>query len=210
MIFSKPIIPSIVFDFNDATSIVIASLMTVAALAAAVITAGYAAERYKGNKNKTTAVFALVTLAVSVCANLFYGATPTAVKGIVLTLVLLFASVADLKTKECPDYLHVMVLLSAFIGVNLESIPYMTLSAFFAGGVMLLTLLLTKSDVGGADIKMATAASFALGMTRGTAGLVAGMLLAILFNISKEARKKGFPMIPYLAAGYIAAFFIQV
>ena len=75
---------------------------------------------------------------------------------------------------------------------------------------MLLTLLLTKSDVGGADIKMATAASFALGMTRGTAGLVAGMLLAILFNISKEARKKGFPMIPYLAAGYIAAFFIQV
>ena len=75
---------------------------------------------------------------------------------------------------------------------------------------MLLTMLISKSNVGGADIKMAAACSFLLGLSRGVIGLLAGMILAVVVNVFKKDKKKGFPMIPYLAAGYMAAYFIQV
>ena len=208
MITPSSLIPHISFDFNDTKSVIIAAALLVCAVATSAAAAKCVSEKHKTNKSRTTAIFTLVTFAATCAMILFYGATATVVKGVVLTVILLYASVEDIKTKECPDYLHVMVLITAFIGTDLSSIPYMAMSALFAGGIMLLTLLMTKSDIGGADIKMATAASFALGMTRGAIGLVAGMILAIVFNIFKEDRKKGFPMIPYLAAGYIAAFLI--
>ena len=208
MITPRSIIPRIVFDFNDLRSIIIAAAMLVCAVACSAAAAKCASEKYKMNRSRTTAIFTLVTFAATCAMILFYGTTATVIKGVVLTLILLYASVEDLNTKECPDYLHVMVLITGFIGTNISSIPWMALSAIFAGGIMLLTLLLTRSEIGGADIKMATAASFTLGMTKGAIGLVAGMLLAVAFNIFKGDRKKGFPLIPYLAAGYIAAFII--
>ena len=73
---------------------------------------------------------------------------------------------------------------------------------------MLLTMIISKSNIGGADIKIAAACSFLLGLSRGIIGLFAGTILAVLFNIFKKDKKKGFPMIPYLAVGYMAAFFL--
>ena len=75
---------------------------------------------------------------------------------------------------------------------------------------MLLTFLLTKSKIGGADIKIVAAMSFALGMVKGTAGMFIGVLFAVIINAIKKNRKEGFPMIPYLAAGYIAVLQIQI
>ena len=75
---------------------------------------------------------------------------------------------------------------------------------------MLITTLITKSNVGGADIKLAAACSFLLGLSRGIIGLLIGMILAVVCNAFKKDKKKGFPMIPYLAVGTMAAYFIQI
>ena len=203
-------IPKIILDLNDAKSLGRTSVIVILSVIAALIAAKCASRRYGSNSNKTIAAFTLVTLAVAVYSCLFFGPAMTAVKGVALTIILLTASVADLKTMECPDYLHVMIFIASLIGTNLESVPYMALSALFAVGVMLLTLMIVGGNIGGADIKIVTASSFALGMIRGTAGLISGLMLSVFFNLSKNKRKKGFPMIPYLAAGYIAAFFIQI
>ena len=103
-----------------------------------------------------------------------------------------------------------MIVIAAFIGTDLSSIPNMFFSALFAGGIMLITMLITKSNIGGADIKMAAACCFLLGLSRGIIGLLAGMILAVVFNIFKKDKKKGFPMIPYLAVGFMTAYFAQV
>ena len=103
-----------------------------------------------------------------------------------------------------------MIVIAALIGTELSSIPYMLLSGVFIGGLMLLPVLLTKSDIGGADIKMAAACSFLMGLNRGIIGLLVGTVLAVGFNIFKKDKSKGFPMIPYLAVGYMAAFFIKI
>ena len=75
------------------------------------------------------------------------------------------------------------------------------------GGLILMTMVITRGKIGGADIKMVAACSFLLGLKRGIIGLFIGTVISVLFNIYKD-KNKGFPMIPYLAIGYMTAYFI--
>ena len=210
MISAVSLIPEIILDLDDRSSLMTTAVIITLSVIAAIVTSGYASVIYKSNKKKTTAVFVLVTIVVAVYSNLFFGATVSALKNIILSLILLFASVADIKTRECPDCIHLMIFITAFIGNDISIIPGRFFASLFVGGVMLLTFLLTKSKIGGADIKIVAAMSFALGMVKGTAGMFIGVLFAVIINAIKKNRKEGFPMIPYLAAGYIAVLQIQI
>jgi prepilin signal peptidase PulO-like enzyme (type II secretory pathway) len=126
-------------------------------------------------------------------------------------MILLTASYSDLKSREVADYMSVMVLLTAFIGVSMADIPGMLLGGLFVAGMMLLvTLLIGESCISGADINLGGACAFLLGTTGGIAGLIAGLVLAIVINLcrGKSTRNQGFPLVPYLAAGFLAAYFI--
>lgn len=176
---------------------------------AAVLLSHYAANRFKGDKKKTTFCFAALTLPSAIMMFCFFGFAATTVRGIIFFLILILSSYEDIKTRECDDYMHLMIVIAAFIGTELTEVPGMFVSAMFAGGIMLLTVLVTKNNIGGADIKMAAVCSFMLGFERGVIGLVIGTLLAVVVNLLKSKdRKKGFPMIPYLAVGYAAVYFI--
>ncbi|MCR5635569.1 MAG: prepilin peptidase [Clostridiales bacterium] len=185
-----------------------AVLILVSAVFASFLASLYAADRYKGNKRKTAIFFMSISFFTALALLCFFGFSAITVKGIILSLVLVFSSYEDIKARECDDYLHLMIVIAALIGNEASSIPYMLLSGVFAGGLMLLPVLLTKSTVGGADIKMAAACSFLTGLNKGIIGLLAGTVLAVAFNIFKKDKSKGFPMIPYLAVGYMAAYFI--
>ena len=207
----RPVLPHLyTFDVNNIGVIISAGLMLISTLLVAFFVARYAAGRFQGNKRKTTLFFMGISFLSALAIICFFGPAAVAVKGLILSLVLVFGSYEDIKTRECDDALHLMIVIAAFIGTDLSSIPNMFVSAMFAGGLMLLTMIISKSNIGGADIKMAAACSFLLGLSRGIIGLLAGTILAVLFNIFKKDKKKGFPMIPYLAVGYMAAYFIQV
>ena len=195
---------------NKAGFIVCSIMMLVSAVFAGLLVGRYAAGKFDGNKKKTAICFIGITAFVTAFLICFFGCAAITVKGVILYLILVFSSYEDIKKRECDDYLHLMVVIAAFIGTEHSSIPNMFISALFAGGLMLLTMLITKSNIGGADIKMAAACSFLLGLNRGVIGLLVGMILAVVFNVFKKDKKKGFPMIPYLAVGYMAAYFIQV
>lgn len=206
----RPMIPnfSVLSDGGLALYIGLAILLTVTAFVA-VLLSHYAADRFKGDKKKTTFCFAALTLFSAVMMFCFFGFAATTVRGIIFFLILILSSYEDIKTRECDDYMHLMTVIAAFIGTALTMIPGMFVSAMFVGGVMLLAVLITKSSIGGADIKMAAVCSFMLGFERGVIGLVIGTLLAVVVNLLKSKdRKKGFPMIPYLAVGYAAVYFI--
>lgn len=208
----RPILPRFYeIDLTNKVGFIVSTvLMTLSVVLIALLVGRFAAGKFDGNKKKTVLCFIGVTALTTLALICFFGCAATTVKGIVLSLILVFSSYEDIKKRECDDYLHLIIVIAAFIGTDLSSIPNMLLSSLFAGGLMLLTMLITKSNIGGADIKMAAACSFLLGLSRGVIGLLVGMILAVVVNVFKKDKKKGFPMIPYLAAGYMAAYFIQV
>jgi prepilin signal peptidase PulO-like enzyme (type II secretory pathway) len=70
-------------------------------------------------------------------------------------------------------------------------------------------MIFMKAVVNGADLKLAAACAFLLGFWNGIAGLIVGLLVAVIVNLIKLKNKKdGFPLIPYLAIGFMMAYFI--
>ena len=172
----------------------------------------YASERFQGNKKKTALIFIGISLAVSALLLYFFGFAVSAVRGIIFCLILVFSSYSDIKTRQSDDYLAVMIMLTAFIGIKVSDIPVMLLSAVLITLPMLLIVAVCKGKtIGGADVKLSAACAFLLGVTKSFAGLIAGLTISIIVNLIIQTRKnkaEGFPLIPYLAAGFISAYFI--
>ena len=83
----------------------------------------------------------------------------------------------------------------------------MFVASMFTAGIFLFVAITVNDGIGGADLKIASASVFLLGFRRGIIGLIAGLLIAIIVN-SIKSKKSGFPMVPYLTAAFIPAFFI--
>ena len=182
-----------------------------ATIIVALIVARYAVHHWQGNKKDVATGYAAISSVYALLLFGSFGFTSQTIRGILLCMILLTASYSDLRSREVADYMSVMVLLAAFIGVSMADIPGMLLGGLFVAGMMLLvTLLSGESCIGGADIKLGGACAFALGTTGGIAGLIGGLVLAIVINMcrGKSTRNQGFPLVPYLAAGFLAAYFI--
>ena len=213
----QPILPIIPVNPSQFSAETMLQILTFTAFMAAVgITAFlislYASEHFQGDKKKTALIFIGISLAVSALLLCFFGCAVSAVQGIIFCLILVFSSYSDIKTRESDDYLAVMIALTAFIGIKVSDIPVMLLSAVLITLPMLLIVVMCKGrTVGGADVKLSAACTFLLGITKGFAGLIAGLTIGIIVNLIIQTRKnkaEGFPLIPYLAAGFMAAYFI--
>lgn len=206
----QPVLSGVLGNYTvSKTGFIVSTVLTFVFVSiAAVLLARYVAGKKGGNKKKTAVWFLLIALCVSAALLCFFGFAAITVKGILLSFVLLYASYEDLKTKECDDSLHLMIVIAAFIGTDLSSLQNMLISALIVGGLMLISMLITKSKIGGADIKLAAACAFMLGLNRGLIGLFAGTLIAVICNVFRKNRKEGFAMIPYLAVGFMTAYFI--
>jgi leader peptidase (prepilin peptidase)/N-methyltransferase len=105
-----------------------------------------------------------------------------------------------------------MTALTAFIGIKVSEIPGMLLSALLITlPILLISIICNVKSIGGADVKLSAACAFLLGITKGFFGLITGLTLGIIVNLIIQTRKnkaEGFPLIPYLAAGFMAAYFI--
>lgn len=182
-----------------------------ATIIVALIVARYAARHFHGDKQDVAAGYAAISGVYALLLFGSFGFTSQTIRGILLCMILLTASYSDLKSREVADYMSIMVLLTAFIGVSMADIPGMLLGGLFVAGMMLLvTLLSGESCIGGADIKLGGACAFALGTTGGIVGLIGGLVLAIVINMcrGKSTRNQSFPLVPYLATGFLAAYFI--
>ena len=178
----------------------------------AFLVSRYAAGHFNGNKKKTAFAFVGIVVAVTALLLCFFGCAVSAVQGILLCLILAYSSYSDIKTRESDDCLAVMTLLTAFIGREVSEIPGMLLSAVLITIPMFLVLIICRGNtIGGADIKLTTACAFLLGISRGIVGLMTGLTIGIIANLiiqSKTEKPEGFPLIPYLAAGFMVAYFI--
>lgn len=176
---------------------------------------GWLLERCMNGKVKGDTNLLIVFLPVIAFTALLLvcGHTMTMIKGFLLSLLLLWASVSDIRSREVPDYIHVMILLTAFIGAEMSDIPAMLLGAVIVALPQIIISVLRPDTYGGADIKITTACAFLLGAWKGLfavmTGLVAAVIITLLIRrIRKRPKTDGIPLVPYLAAGAFLAFLI--
>lgn len=135
------------------------------------------------------------------------------VKGIVMALILLYASVQDLSTREADDFLWVMLLILAFVGIEAGGVRSMVLGGLVVLIPQLAIAIFTKNGgIGGADIKISTAAAVVLGFHGGVIGYMLGLVFAIVFQmiynrIKKRSNQAPFPLLPFLSTGLMVGYF---
>ena len=131
------------------------------------------------------------------------------IKGFIFFSILIYASSCDMKTREVPNHVHIMILITAFIGISPQKLLGMCLGALLVPLPLLVSTLITPDSIGGADIKIMAACAFVLGFERGLAALILGLAVGVVATVIINGKPKGkFPMVPYLTVGSIAVFFV--
>ena len=194
-------------EYSTAGFVITAILLLLITGFAGYITGKSAAESFGGNKKKTAVVFtvtALITMAALLC---FFGASAKAARGGVMCIIMLYAAYEDIKTRECADFLSIMLGITGIIGKEPKEL-ILSLIAF--AGIVLILLIssaVTKNGIGGGDVKFAGAVSLVLGFFNTAAALVLGLLAAVVI-VNKLKKEKSFPLLPYLAPAFMTAYFI--
>ena len=162
----------------------------------------------------STPITLMITAAVSLILYGRFGLSVTAIQGVFLMLVLLYASCSDLTDHTMDDYVWVTVLALALMNVRTVGLTSMLIGAFFVFiPQLLMALLPPHKTLGGADIKLSTALAFLLGWQRGLAAYIIGLFLAITVmcivnKIRKNKESKAFALVPFLSVAAMAMFMI--
>ena len=131
------------------------------------------------------------------------------IKYVVLALILLYASLCDMDTREVSDSISVMLLIAGFIDITGTLLVRNFFAVLFLFGLMFICGMVAVGKIGGADIKISGAATFALGAQGGFIGLITGMIAGLvmtpILNRKKEKEeKKTMALVPYLSFGYLS------
>jgi len=120
------------------------------------------------------------------------------------------ASVRDVKTRLIPDWLSLCVALTSLLDFRLENLWGVLVGLLF----LLVGALL--GGIGGGDVKLMLAAGPVLGLAGAASAAVIGLAGMALFYagtrpisyLSKGKVSKRLPLVPFLSAGCIAAYFM--
>ncbi len=156
----------------------------------------------------------LLLPAIVVALYLVGGFSMWTVKGIVLALILLYASVQDANEHQADEFLWVMLLILSLVNfgkVGVTSMVFGALGVFIPQ--MAIAMFAKKGGIGGADIKLSTAAALSLGFYGGVIGYMIGLVFAIVFQtiynkVKKQSNKEAFPLLPFLSTGLMIGYFI--
>ena len=159
-----------------------------------------------------------ITLTLTAVISLFlfgrFGLSVTAIQGVFLMFVLLYASCSDLTNHIVDDYVWVIVFALTLLNIQTTGLTSMVIGALCVFiPQMAMALLPPHKTLGGADIKLSTALAFLLGWPRGLAAYIVGLLLAIIVmcivnKIRKNKENKAFALVPFLSVSAMAMFII--
>lgn len=168
-------------------------------------------------RDKTESIDALCLIiagGISGILLILFGPGMTAIKGMILCGILMYASLSDLEKREVPDFVSVMILILALVNFNPSDLPSMLIGAAMVFvPQMVIAVTRPERSVGGADIKISTAVAFLLGAQHGLFALIVGLTFAvvtmlILTKTNKIRKGEGFPLVPFLAIGTMIAYMI--
>lgn len=202
---------SVDLQTEETWAAVLCALITVGA----AVTVGWIMTKVMKSKQFFVSMPVILVLSGIIALALYfrYGWSVRTAQGILLMLVLLYASCSDLTSHTMDDCLWVMVAMLGLYSISTVGLPSMLTGAVMVFMPQYLTALLSKKALGGADIKLSMALAFLLGWARGLAALIVGLLgavivMSIVQKFRKKKRKQPFALIPFLSAAAMAAFFI--
>ena len=157
-----------------------------------------------------------LTIAAIVSLLLFarFGLSVTAIQGVFLMFVLLYASISDIHYHIVDDYIWVIVFALALLNVEKIGMTSMVVGALCVFvPQMAMALLPPHKTLGGADIKLSTALAFLLGGWKGICAYLLGLIIAVVFmciynKVTKQTEKKPFALVPFLSVGAMIMFLI--
>jgi prepilin signal peptidase PulO-like enzyme (type II secretory pathway) len=155
-----------------------------------------------------------LTMIVSLIMVSVFGVNMISIKGMLLFIVLLYASCSDLTSRTVDDYVFIMILLLACIGYKPENFWSMVLGAVIVFVPQLAAALINPDKaLGGADIKVSTAIAFLLGVDKGILAFLIGLTFAIVYKVVEQRVSKikmidSFPLIPFLSVGSMIAYMV--
>lgn len=162
-------------------------------------------------EDKKIPIYQIICIIVVSSLQIGFGWSEELVKGLILLLISLYASVSDIQTHRVKDVASVMILITGFIGMTASEIPKHLFDGLLIGGILFICAVASNNRIGGADVKLSAACSFLLGFRRGMAGLVIGLLSAIICNLilnrKSKIKGKAFPLVPYLSVGFMVMYF---
>ncbi len=153
-----------------------------------------------------------IVIAITVSMMLFtFGWSMDLVKGTAFLLILMFASVCDIQTHEVRDFVSVMIVLVALIGVEMTNLPTMLIGGCAIFAFLFVCAMVSGNRFGGADVKLSAACAFLLGFQKSILGLIIGLFLAVICNFiierKSKIKEKPFPLVPYLSFGFMLMYF---
>lgn len=143
-----------------------------------------------------------------------HGMTLASVKGLILCMILMWASISDMAKHEVPDFISAMILILAFVEFTPANLPSMMIgSAVIFLPQLLISMLRPGRAVGGADMKISAALGFLLGAEKGLFAVITGLLAAVIVmlivrKIRKESNSEPFALVPFLGFGAMLAVMI--
>lgn len=136
---------------------------------------------------------------------------------VLFSCLLLTASLWDIRKRIIPDSLCLGIA-----AVGLFTITPEKLFGILPALLLLIATLICKGGMGGGDIKLTAASGFVLGLPTVSAGIILGMIAALLYYlplhvIRRLKKEKGqavnqtaLPLVPFLSIGFIAATIIEI
>ncbi len=210
-----PIMPRMV-NIENVTTTAVLSVLTVILFIGIAVLIGWTLSKIMSSKNIKTNHAAVIGVSGVVSILLFarYGLTLTALQGLFLLFVLIYASCSDLTTHTVDDALWLLVFALSLASFESVGIGSMLLGAFcvFIPQIAM-ALLPPHKTLGGADIKLSTAISFLLGGWRGIGAYLIGLILAVIVmsiynRCTNRCKKKPFALVPFLSIGAMLMFLI--
>lgn len=139
---------------------------------------------------------------------------PLIVKGTLFGLLLLSAAVWDMRSREIPNLIPILLLLCGLIGFRPAA---SAVGLFLVGGPFLLAAVLIKRDgftIGGGDVKLMGACGFVLGVWPGLIQTVLSLSLAVLAGLVECRLQKRplsmvcLPLAPFFCFGGVSAYWL--
>ena len=159
-----------------------------------------------------------LTVTITAIVSLFlfarYGLSVTAIQGVFLMFVLLYASISDVNYHIVDDYIWVIVFALALLNIEKIGMTSMVVGALCVFiPQMAMALLPPHKTLGGADIKLSTALAFLLGGWKGICAYLLGLIIAVIFmciynKVKGNKEKKPFALVPFLSVGAMIVFII--